>query len=58
MKIEASSLVHEAVVSIHLVPETNIEKVLLECLWKHGRLEIVNGPTFQITTKAKIHNET
>jgi hypothetical protein len=43
MRIEAGSYVHEDRVSLYLVPETDVERVLLRSLWKHGQLEILNG---------------
>ena len=43
MKVELTGLEHEVYVSLYLVPETQIERVLLSSLWRHGRLEITNG---------------
>lgn len=57
MKVKASGYELEHYVSIFLVPETDVERVLLRSLWKHGKMEICNGCAdntgegFQITQK-------
>jgi hypothetical protein len=43
MKVAASSLKYEPGVTLYLVPETDVERVLLRDLWSHGRLELTNG---------------
>jgi hypothetical protein len=49
MKIASNGYMHEARIAISLVPETEVEKTLLQSLWQHGIMEIVYGPTYQIT---------
>jgi carbohydrate-binding DOMON domain-containing protein len=49
MKIASNGYMHEARISVALVPETDVEETLLKSLWKHGHMEIVYGPTYQIT---------
>lgn len=51
MKVEAYSYEHESGVSLQLVPESDVEQVLLKSLWKHGRLE-VNYNGFAIRCRA------
>jgi hypothetical protein len=40
MKVIAYSYEHESGVSLQLVPESDVEKILLQSLWKHGVLEV------------------
>ena len=49
MKIASNGYMHEARIAISLVPETDVEETLLKSLWKHGTMEVVYGPTYQIT---------
>jgi hypothetical protein len=49
MKISSNGYVHEARISIELVPETDVEKTLLIALWQHGTMEICYGPSYLIT---------
>ena len=57
MQVKAMGLQHTPDVSIFLVPETDVERVLLRALWKHGRLEVCNGVAdgtgegFQVTAR-------
>lgn len=59
MKVEAVGYEFDSRLSLFLVPETDVERALLRCLWKHGKLEICNGVVdgtgqgFQITTERK-----
>ncbi len=48
MKVASTGYVHEARIALFLVPETEVEETLLKSLWKHGTMEIVYGPTYQI----------
>ena len=48
MKIQSNGYMHESTIAIELVPETDVEKTLLQSLWKHGLMEIVYGPSFII----------
>ena len=43
MKVEASSYEHDPSISLFIVPETDVEKILLRSLWKHGELSLCNG---------------
>lgn len=44
MKVELmNSLMYEATLSLRLIPETDVERILLKAIWKHGRLEIVHN---------------
>ena len=52
MKVSSTGYVHEARIAVYLVPETEVEETLLKSLWRHGRLEVVYGPTYQITQGA------
>ena len=52
MKIEAISYKYEPGVTLYLIPETDVERVLLRSLWEHGRCELVNGD-YAITTRQK-----
>ena len=49
MKVSSNWYMHEARISVALVPETDVEETLLKSLWKHGTMEVVYGPTYQIT---------
>ena len=53
MKIEAISYKYEVGVTLYLVPETDVERVLLRSLWAHGRLESINGD-YAITTRQNL----
>lgn len=57
MKIESHGYVHEARISLVLVPETPVEETLLKMLWKHGRLEVCYGPGYSITTGREVTQE-
>jgi len=43
MRVEAIGYEHEGGVTLYLVPETDVERVLLRSLWKHGELAVTNG---------------
>lgn len=43
MQIKALGYALEPCVSLWLVPETDVERTLLEAMWEHGRLELLNG---------------
>ena len=43
MKVKAMSYVLEPYISLYVVPETDVERVLLRCLWGNGRMELCNG---------------
>uniref|UniRef100_A0A6M3KUD4 Uncharacterized protein n=1 Tax=viral metagenome TaxID=1070528 RepID=A0A6M3KUD4_9ZZZZ len=43
MKVEASGYRYDERISLYLIPETDVERVLLRSMWKHGRLELTNG---------------
>ena len=57
MKVKAITYEHEARISLFLVPETDVERALLQSMWKHGTLELCNGVAdgtslgFGITTR-------
>ena len=42
MKVEAYRYEHSPLLSIQIVPETDVEEVLLRSLWQFGRLERVH----------------
>ena len=53
MKIEAISYKYEPGVTLYIVPETDVERVLLRSLWAHGRCESINGD-YAITTRQNL----
>ncbi len=62
MQVKAVGYQHATTVSLLLVPETEVERVLLHTLWTQGRLELCNGVAdatgqgFCITTQENITN--
>mgnify|MGYP001166939674 CR=1 FL=1 len=43
MKIKAMSFEYEGRIALYLVPETDVERTLLQSLWKHGVMAMTNG---------------
>ena len=43
MEVKAINYEHDARLSIFLVPTTDVERTLLQTLWKHGELMVCNG---------------
>ena len=56
MKVEAYSYEHEPGVSLQIVPETEVEQILLQSLWKHGSMEL-NYFGFSIRCPKDLHSE-
>lgn len=57
MKLKAITFEFEPRIALYLVPETEIERTLLQSLWKHGKLELTHsmadnsGQGFAITAR-------
>lgn len=64
MRVELTGLEYEVYVALYLVPETQVERVLLSSLWRHGEMRITNGVCdgsghgFCVTQKAGGDDET
>ena len=43
MKVKAVTYQFEGRVSLYLVPETEVERSLLQSIWRFGKLELTNG---------------
>ena len=57
MYVEAYSYEHSVGVSLQIVPETDVEKILLQSLWKHGVLEVnYNGYAIRYEKAKEIGN--